>query len=141
MNSHLSLDHPTISFLHLRIYVIEYDAKDCIPPLVYAQNLSRNGTRVTRLDYAELSAPQEFKLRKGDPPVLLTHGDVMEVGSEDAVQYFSRDADKIAILQLSPHKHAERKVCRRVLDRLATGKIVVLTLNKDFRTSLYHITS
>lgn len=112
----MHFDYPEVSFVHLRIYVIDCgcddcsDAKGCISPLVYAQNLSPNSTRVTRTDYADLVAPSEYKLRKGDSPLLLNDGDILDVGSEMTIQYVGRGADKITIREVNPRKHAERKV-------------------------------
>lgn len=44
--SHYCINEPTVSNKHVRIYTVIYDedSPDEIPPLVYAEDLSRNGT-------------------------------------------------------------------------------------------------
>jgi FHA domain len=37
-------DDPTISNVHLKVYVIGFDEEDSVSPLVYAEDLSSNGT-------------------------------------------------------------------------------------------------
>lgn len=109
--SKLSVALPTLSNHHLRIYVVEYDEHAGIAPLAYAENLSQYGTRLKRTDYADLAVPSpEQRLQKGDSAILLSHGDILHLGTSLVLQYDAPGPQKVSMAQLCPAQVAERKV-------------------------------
>lgn len=64
------MEDPFVSNKHLRIYTVLYDEDNPqdVPPLVYAQDLSLNG-----------SAWNNYPMGRGKGSFLLSHGDILQI--------------------------------------------------------------
>ena len=97
----ISLDVPTISNRHLKIYSIGYDedSSSGIPPLVYAQDLSANGTLLKRpKDDADPGKSNISQLlRKAGKPVLLSNEDQLFVSPSISFTFVARDPTRVRI--------------------------------------------
>lgn len=98
--SQFHITNPFVSNKHVRIYTILFDQDDLdeIPPLVYAQDLSMNGTFWNG-----------YRMAKGRGSFLLSDGDNLRVSVGVHIQFKSADPDKETnITQL---QQLEMKVC------------------------------
>jgi len=74
--------------LHAIGYTNDHDT-DPVAPLIFAEDLSMNGTKLHRVkDDADPSIPTALKaLSRGDGPVLLHHGDKLYVSPTEWIQF------------------------------------------------------
>ncbi|KAI9718981.1 MAG: hypothetical protein M1828_006357 [Chrysothrix sp. TS-e1954] len=137
-----------ISACHLRIYVIDVggDPDDrYIQPLVYAQNLSTNGSQLLRHQTPGSASPSPSvaQLSLQASPALLNDGDELRLGSNTSVWFFSMESclgepdDKRAF----PFETAENEVFRNayvLTDRsIGAGMYdVLLSYSTDDRRQL-----
>lgn len=114
LGSSIYLDVPTISNRHLKIYSIGYDddSSSGIPPLVYAQDLSVNGTVLKRpKDDADPGKSHISQLlRKSGQPVLLSNGDELFVSPSISFRFVARDSTRVRITAACKIQQVEKKV-------------------------------
>jgi protein-serine/threonine kinase len=85
LSSQFHIANPYVSNKHVRIYTILFDQDDIeeIPPLVYAQDLSMNGTLWN-----------DYRMGKGKGSFLLSDGDILRIAVSVHIQFKSADPDK-----------------------------------------------
>ncbi|KAJ5495188.1 hypothetical protein N7539_000304 [Penicillium diatomitis] len=117
--SQIHVASPFVSSRHVRIYTVVYDAGDLenVPPLVYAEDLSTNGTYWN-----------SHVMRKGYASSLLCDGDTLEIAGHSQIQFKSAFASKGS--QLTPLQQVEMEkfgdqyaVTPRLLGSGAFGKV------------------
>lgn len=79
-DSHYEIPNPYVSNTHVRIYTIifDQDASHDVAPLVYAEDLSRNGTSLNT-----------HHMGLGNGGFLLSHGDVLWITRDIAIRFSS----------------------------------------------------
>lgn len=84
VSSQYHITNPFVSNKHVRIYTILFDQDNLeeIPPLVYAQDLSMNGTFWN-----------EYRMGKGKGGFLLSDGDILRIAVGIHIQFKSSDPD------------------------------------------------
>ncbi|KAJ5689400.1 hypothetical protein N7462_003792 [Penicillium macrosclerotiorum] len=114
----VQIQNPFVSNKHLRIYTILFDQDNLqdIPPLVYAQDLSLNGT-----------SWNDYKM-KGKGSFLLSDGDVLRVAAGVYIRFRSVDVtatDRFTYLQRLEMKTFQDShiVTQRVLGAGAYGRV------------------
>jgi protein-serine/threonine kinase len=82
--SQFHISNPFVSNKHIRIYTILFDQDNLqeIPPLVYAQDLSMNGTFWN-----------DYRMGTGKGSYLLSDGDILRVAVGVHIQFKSADPD------------------------------------------------
>lgn len=106
------MNDDTISRRHLRIYAINFDdAKDEIAPLVYAQDLSRNGTRLIRPeDVLDPGLNSSTKLLgMTDQPVLLNNNDELHVSPTVFFRFQVPEPTKVPLFATDALRVRERE--------------------------------
>lgn len=85
VSSQYHITNPFVSNKHVRIYTILFDQDNLeeIPPIVYAQDLSMNGTFWN-----------EYRMGKGKGGFLLSDGDILRIAVGIHIQFKSSDPDK-----------------------------------------------
>ncbi|EZF32042.1 CAMK protein kinase [Trichophyton interdigitale] len=115
---HLAVDDPVVSNIHLRIYSIIFDQENPtqVAPLVYVQDLSRNGVFWNGV-----------KIGKGSGEFLLSDGDMVKVCSSVVIEYrgervLQTPFDQVQIREM---KHFEEQYCitNRTLGCGAYGRV------------------
>jgi hypothetical protein len=83
----LGINDGTISTHHLRFHCVTYGENSIatIEPMVYVQTLSRHGARFSQ-SKSDGSNSTCF-LQSGHPPILLNHGDVLQLSAKLSIQY------------------------------------------------------
>lgn len=81
-NSQYIIDDPFISNKHFRIYTIVFDRDNLgeVAPLVYAQDLSMNGTTWNG-----------YEMGKGSGSFLLSHGDILQLTPDTYLRFQNQD--------------------------------------------------
>lgn len=112
------MDDPVVSNIHLRIYSIIFDQENPtqVAPLVYVQDLSRNGVFWNGV-----------KIGKGSGEFLLSDGDMVKVCSSVVIEYrgervLQTPFDQVQIREM---KHFEEQYCitNRTLGCGAYGRV------------------
>lgn len=88
----LGVNDGTISKHHLRFHCVTYGVNDIAPiePMVYARTLSRHGARFSQ-KMSDGSNSTCF-LQSGDSPVLLNHGDILQLSAKFSIKYIALPA-------------------------------------------------
>ncbi|KAL1608366.1 hypothetical protein SLS60_003307 [Paraconiothyrium brasiliense] len=115
---------PTISNKHLQIHCILYDESggDGVPPLVYATDVSSNGTLLTKNNTAcatSLASREVFMTRKRGA-FLLSDGDELRIS--DSVTLIYRETEPHAESPLT--KTQEKEVSQFASRYLVTGRLL-----------------
>ena len=97
--SKLNFYDGTISNHHLRLRSIVYDADDLVtvPPMLYVEDTSTNGTTISR---PEATQPEEetqsprtaYRINDQTGPQLLDHGDELQLSVSVKLQFCARTA-------------------------------------------------
>ena len=108
----LGVSDGTISKHHLRFHCVTYGVNDIAPvePMVYARTLSRHGARFTQ------KTPDESNstcfLQSGHSPVLLIHGDILQLSAKISIKYIALPAGTDERTRLGMTAAAEAKSFR-----------------------------
>ena len=88
----LSVNDGTISKHHLRFHCVTYGVNDIAPvePMVYARTLSRHGARITQK--TPDGSDSTCFLQNGHSPVLLNHGDILQLSAKISIKYVALPA-------------------------------------------------
>lgn len=135
---------PTISNRHLRIHCILYEeqADSAIPPLVYATDLSTNGTYLKRphADQAGVSASSAYGMRidQKNGAYLLNDGDQLRISNRVTLIYHSITQPQQEELsntqeQEAQHFSSRYEIRNRVLGSGGFGKVLVAIHRKTQR--------
>jgi tRNA A-37 threonylcarbamoyl transferase component Bud32 len=92
ISSTLGVNDGTVSKHHLRFHCVTYGANDIAPiePMVYVRTLSRHGARLSQ-QMPDGSNSTCF-LQIGHPPVLLNHGDILQLSAKISIKYIAPPA-------------------------------------------------
>ncbi|OJD09948.1 CAMK protein kinase [Emergomyces pasteurianus Ep9510] len=117
-----------ISNKHLRVYTIIFDKGNPgeVGPLVYAQNLSQNGT-----------IWQNTRMNKEDAPVLLSDGDILKLSPTSGLTFQAKTAEQHRVpfsdVQRREMRHFEGrfKITHRLLGCGAYGRVHMAIVGKE----------
>ncbi|KAL9028287.1 MAG: hypothetical protein Q9196_003324 [Gyalolechia fulgens] len=121
--SHIVLEDPTISNVHLRIYSIRYDPG--IEPFVYAENLSTNGVQWLSEDHKTLGP---FPIPKGEA-ILLSNGDKLLLSNRTVFVFQTRLPASQLLTSTQLQEQADPD-CRQILEKAAFDNLFAMTDRK-----------
>lgn len=109
VSSVLGVIDGTISKHHLRFHCVTYGVNDIAPvePMVYARTLSRHGARFSQ-KMPDGSNSTCF-LQSGHSPVLLNHGDILQLSAKLSIKYIALPAGTDERTRLGSTAAAEAK--------------------------------
>jgi hypothetical protein len=87
VSSILGVNDGTISKHHLRFHCVTYGENDIatVEPMVYVRTLSRHGVKLSQKAPGESSST--CSLQRGHSPVLLNHGDTLQLSAKIFIRY------------------------------------------------------
>jgi tRNA A-37 threonylcarbamoyl transferase component Bud32 len=93
VNSSLGVNDGTISKHHLRFHCVTYGVNDIAPiePMVYVRVLSRHGARFS--EKTPDGRNSTCFLQNGHSPVLLNHGDMLQLSAKISIKYIALPAE------------------------------------------------
>lgn len=109
-NSLFKVNDPLVSDFHIRVYVVDCDADRASTALVYALTNGSNGTMLRGANTANSVLRPPQKLKRGDPAILLSHGDILQFGANMEMRYKTNVSDVLLSTGLSDVRRAEERV-------------------------------
>jgi hypothetical protein len=104
---------PTLSQQHLRIHCVLYEQDPVagIPPLIYATDVSRNGTFLKKANPAYTSSQRRgVRMTRKSGSFLLDNGDTLRLSDEVTLTY--RSVNPVENHRLSPLQQREKEVSK-----------------------------
>lgn len=114
----LQLYDATISNSHIRLRSVVYDQNilECVPPMLYVEDASTNGTIISRfsniqLEVETLDTGTKYWINRQTGPQLLDHGDQLRLSARVTLQFCARKHCRV-LTSMTDHQLEETSAFR-----------------------------